>query len=80
MVCPPGADARPIDEAVNPLEVAKNEALAQIAARADVVDVELDLPDAEQETLLPRMIEAVQQSFLEMVIKEGVNAPLVNAV
>jgi 5-methyltetrahydrofolate--homocysteine methyltransferase len=56
-----GRRKRPIDEAVNPIEVVKNEALAQIAAGADVVDVELDLADAEQEALLPRMITAVQQ-------------------
>ena len=45
----------------NYIEIAKNEALAQVAAGADVVDIDVDRADSEQEFLLPRVVETVQQ-------------------
>ena len=44
------------------IEIAKNEALAQVAAGADVVDVNIDATDLEQAILLPRIVEAVQEA------------------
>jgi 5-methyltetrahydrofolate--homocysteine methyltransferase len=44
------------------IEIVKNEALAQVAAGADVVDVNIDATGLEQAVLLPRIVEAVQQA------------------
>lgn len=43
------------------LEIAKNEALAQVAAGADVVDVNVGVVGKEQATLLPRTVEMIQE-------------------
>lgn len=42
------------------LDIAKNEALAQVAAGADALNIEVDVPDVDQVVLLPQIIETVQ--------------------
>jgi 5-methyltetrahydrofolate--homocysteine methyltransferase len=46
---------------VSHAEIARNEALAQVAAGADIVHVSLDGVRAETRTLLPQMVEVVQE-------------------
>jgi 5-methyltetrahydrofolate--homocysteine methyltransferase len=43
------------------VDIAKNEALAQVAAGADVTSVHLNAVGTEQATLLPRAVKAVQE-------------------
>lgn len=44
------------------IEIAKNEALAQVAAGADVVDVNVGVVGKEQVSLLPRAVEIIQNA------------------
>jgi 5-methyltetrahydrofolate--homocysteine methyltransferase len=59
----PAMRKRPTDEtAAGDIEIAKNEALAQVAAGADVVDVSMDMVGVEEVTWLPRAVEAIQEA------------------
>jgi 5-methyltetrahydrofolate--homocysteine methyltransferase len=75
------------------IEIAKNEALAQVAAGADVVDVNINATSLEQAILLPRIVEAVQEAVevplsistsnleaLAAALKVYQGKPLVNVV
>ncbi|HOT90620.1 MAG TPA: dihydropteroate synthase [Anaerolineae bacterium] len=44
------------------IEIARNEALAQVAAGADVINIRVDTPDLDQVTVLPRLLDAVQET------------------
>ncbi|MBN1219882.1 MAG: dihydropteroate synthase [Anaerolineae bacterium] len=90
----PARRKRPVDgTGAGHVEIAKNEVLAQVAAGAEVVDVDLDLSALEQVDLLPRIVETVQQvvevplsintaspDALVAALKVYQGKPLVNAV
>jgi 5-methyltetrahydrofolate--homocysteine methyltransferase len=50
------------EPAVSYIEVAKNEALAQVAAGADVINVSVDTVDLDQVMLLPSLLEVIQET------------------
>lgn len=75
------------------IEIAKNEALAQVAAGADVVDVSIGVVGKEQVALLPRAVETIQEVIevplsintpdpeaLAAALKVYQGKPLVNSV
>jgi 5-methyltetrahydrofolate--homocysteine methyltransferase len=85
---------RPAGEpVVDYAKIAKNEALAQVAAGADVINVSADTAGVDQAVLLPRAVEAVQAvvevpisieasdpTVLAAALKTCQGKPLVNAV
>ncbi len=50
------------EPATSYIEIVRNEALAQVAAGADVVNICVDTPDLDQVIALPRLLEAVQET------------------
>ncbi len=44
------------------IDIIKNEVLAQVSAGADAVDIDIDVSDVEQVTLLPEVIKVVQNT------------------
>ena len=75
------------------VEIVKEEALAQIAAGADVIDVNVGATDVDQIAVLPRAVEMVQEvvgapisidtpdaAALEAALKVYQGKPLVNSV
>jgi 5-methyltetrahydrofolate--homocysteine methyltransferase len=59
----PTRHKRPAGEpVVGQVEIVKNEALAQVAAGADVVNVSVKAAGADEVTLLPRAVETVQEA------------------
>ena len=59
----PSRRKRPADGALEEhIDIIKNEVLAQVAAGADVVDVDIDVPDVEQVVLLPEVIKVLQNT------------------
>ncbi len=85
---------RLIDEwAAGNIEIARNEALAQVAAGADVVDVNVGVVGKERALLLPRAVEVIQEvvevplsidtpdpEALAAALKVYQGKPLVNSV
>ncbi|MBN1993243.1 MAG: dihydropteroate synthase [Anaerolineae bacterium] len=90
----PNRRKRPVDgSGADHIDIAKNEILAQVSAGADVVDVDVDVPFAEQVDLLPRLVETAQQAVevplsintphpaaLAAALKVYQGKPLVNGV
>jgi 5-methyltetrahydrofolate--homocysteine methyltransferase len=89
----PARHKRPAGSEAEYVEIAKNEVLTQVAAGADVVDVDISVPDLEQVTLLPDAVETIQQivevplsintpnpEALAATLKVYQGKPLVNAV
>ena len=90
----PAIRKRPAGEpAASYAEIAKNEALAQVAAGADIVDVNLSGTGVDEKGLLPQVIETIQGAVevpisIEALTPEALAAslavcqgkPLVNAV
>jgi 5-methyltetrahydrofolate--homocysteine methyltransferase len=75
------------------VEIVKGEAMDQVAAGADVIDVNVGAPDVDQEDLLPRAVEMVQavvdapvsidtsdHAALAAALKVCRGKPLVNSV
>jgi len=51
------------EPAVSYIEVARNEALAQVAAGADVINVSIDATDLNEVMLLPSLLEVIQETI-----------------
>jgi len=81
------------EPAVSYVEVARNEAFAQVAAGADVINVSVDSADLDEVRLLPSLIEVIQETVevpvsietlhpgaLAAALAVCLGKPLINAV
>jgi 5-methyltetrahydrofolate--homocysteine methyltransferase len=70
----PAVRRRPANEPiVNYAEIVKNEALAQVAAGADIVDVNVSGTGVDEKGLLPQAVEVVQEAVEVPISIEALN-------